>query len=124
MYDIEAHHWPGHEDVELVDHNRRTLDKKEESEECVTIHQNIHHNDSHDCNFCGEKFASKRNMMEHKKRVHIEMVALCWNFSDGKCGFGDDFCSFSHSKVLENFNCNICEKVFKTKNEIQYHQKH
>ena len=97
---------------------------KKEIEECVTIHENIHHNDIHGCNFCGEQFESKRNMMEHKKKVHIEMVALCWNLSAGKCGFGDDFCWFSHRKSSENFNCNICGKVLKTKNETHYHQKH
>ena len=40
-------------------------------------------------NFCVEKFESNRFLMEHKKRVHTERVALCWNFSSGKCDFSD-----------------------------------
>ena len=36
--------------------------------------------------------------MVHKKREHIEKVALCWNFSSGVCELGDDFCWFRHSK--------------------------
>ena len=62
--------------------------------------------------------------MEHKKTVYIGKVALCWNFSAGKCDFGDDFCWFSHSKNLDNFKCNICGHVFKTKNETHHHHKH
>ena len=62
--------------------------------------------------------------MEHKKRLHIEKVALCWNFSAGNCDFGNDSCWFRHSNNLENFKCNICEQAFKTKKETHYHQKH
>ena len=64
-----------------------------------------------------------KGFIEHKKRVHIKNVASCWNFSAGKCEFGDESCWFSHSKNLDNFKCNICGHVFKTKNESHYHQK-
>ena len=87
----------------------------------------IHQNDNHiDCNFCGDKFETKKILMKHKKRVDREKVALCWNFSAGKCDFGNDSCWFNHSKnseVSENFKCKICGQVFKTKNESHYHQK-
>ena len=101
MYDLEAHHWSEHEDVEVVNHDKRTLgrENKEESEECVSIHPSKDQNSNlNDCNLCGEKFITKRSMMEHKKILHIEKVALCWNFSSGKCDFSDEFCWFIHSK--------------------------
>ena len=47
MYDLEGHHWAEHEDVEVVDHNRRSLegkDNKNESVKCANIHQRIHQN--------------------------------------------------------------------------------
>ena len=127
MYDLEGHHWAEHEDVDVVDHDRRSLegkDSKNESVKCANIHQSIHPNYNHiDCNFCGQKFESQKLLMEHKKKVHIKKVASCWNFSAGKCEFGDDSCWFSHSKNIEHFKCNICGLVFKTKNETHYHQK-
>ena len=61
---------------EVVDHNRQSLegkDNKNESVKCANIHQSIHQNYNHiDCYFCGDKFESKRFLMEHKKRLHIE----------------------------------------------------
>ena len=47
MYDLEAHHWSEHEDVEVVDHDKQSLevkDNKQESVECVTIHKSIYQN--------------------------------------------------------------------------------
>ena len=130
FYDLEAHTWSEHEEVEKVDHARRTLKDKEndtESVKCVNIHQNPHQNDSMmGCKFCGENFETLSSLMKHKKRVHTEKVALCWNFSSGKCEFSDDSCWFSHSKdlkVMDNFKCNICQHIFKTKSEVHYHQK-
>ena len=42
MYDLEAHHWAEHEDVEVVDHNRRKLEEKDNRKEFleyVTVHK-------------------------------------------------------------------------------------
>ena len=50
------------------------------------------------CNFCDKQFETRKSLMAHKKKEHIEKVALCWNFFSGVCEFGDDFCWFSHSK--------------------------
>ena len=88
MYDLEAHTWSEHEDVDKVDHTRRSLEERDinkESVECINIQQRLHQTESQiGCNFCGEKFVTQRILMEHKKRVHTERVALCWNFSAGK----------------------------------------
>ena len=130
MYDLEAHTWAEHEEVSIVDHARRTLEDGErikESVESVSVHQNLHQNNNLiGCNICGDNFETQRILMMHKKIVHTEKVALCWNFSSGKCDFSDDSCWFRHSKnleVMDNFKCNICQHIFKTKNEVHYHQK-
>jgi hypothetical protein len=35
------------------------------------------------CNFCDKQFETRKGLMAHKKKEHIEKVALCWNFSSG-----------------------------------------
>jgi hypothetical protein len=35
------------------------------------------------CNFCDQKFETRRSLMFHKKSEHIDKVAPCWNFSSG-----------------------------------------
>ena len=130
MYDLEAHTWSEHEDVEIIDHSKRTLEERDcnkESLEHVSIHQSLHQNDNQiGCNFCGENFETRRILMEHKKRVHLEKVALCWNFSAGKCDFSNDSCWFSHInnlKGMANFKCKICQNVSETQNELHYQEK-
>ena len=64
--------------------------------------------------------------MIHKKREHIEKVALCWNFFSGVCEFGDDFCWFSHRgqpKDSEHVECKICGQTFNRKCDLQRHIK-
>ena len=39
------------------------------------------------CRNCGELFCDRRNFMNHRKSQHVDIVALCRNFRDGKCGF-------------------------------------
>ena len=61
--------------------------------------------------------------MVHKKEVHTEKVAVCWNFVEGHCDFGDKLCWFNHtidtSMTAVVFNCNLCVKVFKTRSSSQ-----
>ena len=54
----------------LVDDERQRL----EPVEYVTIPQN---DSLIDCNFCGEKFETKRILMEHTKILYTKKVALC-----------------------------------------------
>ena len=79
---------------------------------------------THDlCNFCDQKFETRKHLMVHKKSEHIDKVALCWNFSAGVCELGDDFSHSKHSTRKEIFNCNVCEQVFNRKKDLQHPKK-
>ena len=61
--------------------------------------------------------------MVHNKEVQTEKVAVCWNFVEGHCDFGDKPCWFNHT-IDTNMtavvsNCNLCGKVFK----LDHHSK-
>ena len=125
MYDLDGHTWSEHEDVEVVDHTRRKLERVKHDREHVEI-VNKEQLLKVSCNFCSEQFETRKQLMEHKKNDHNEKVALCWNFLSGNCDYGDDYCWFIHNKgekQKENFKCNICGHAFNTKNETQYHIK-
>ena len=65
--------------------------------------------------------------MVHKKKEHIEKVAMCWNFTAGNCVLGDDLCWFSHKNQSDrhkSLNCKICGKHFNAKNDLHCHMKH
>lgn len=76
------------------------------------------------CNFCDEGFDFKSQLMEHRKKNHTESVQLCWNFSSGKCGYGDDKCWFLHCKASKSeMKCNFCDKTFASQSEFLTHRK-
>ena len=84
-----------------------------------------HGNDIMPCNFCNEGFKTKKDLMGHKKKEHSEKVDICWNFATGKCEFGADLCWFLHtnSSKSSEIDCNICGKVFTTRNQFLNHKK-
>ena len=43
-----------------------------------------------ECKHCGEKFNDKWNLMNHRKLMHIQTVALCKNKLEGNCNFTAD----------------------------------
>ena len=66
--------------------------------------------------------------MLHKKAFHKEKVNACWNFSDGKCEFGDELCWFIHCESsqetgFKEIKCNTCEKVFERITNFMQHNK-
>ena len=65
--------------------------------------------------------------MQHKKEHHKDKVNVCWNFSSGKCEFGDNLCWFLPSETSESSRkenkCNICEKVCANKGDFMNHKK-
>ena len=81
----------------------------------------------HVCDCCNETFQMKRMLMQHKKVHHKDKVNVCWNFSSGKCDFGDNLCWFLHSdsseRSVKEIKCNICEKVFKNQDDFMHHKK-
>ena len=75
------------------------------------------------CNHCENTFTSKRDLMVHKKREHAEKVQLCINISNGECIYGNG-CWFKHDDIsLPVYNCNLCDKTFRTKSEFMKHKK-
>lgn len=77
------------------------------------------------CNFCDGKFATKRELMLHKKKVHSEKVRICWNNSNRECEFGDNACWFLHTKTSnsDQVDCTICGQVFPNINHLLNHKK-
>ena len=67
-------------------------------------------NDILSCNFCNRRIKTNKELMVHKKKEHSDKVEICWNYSTGKCEFGDDLCWFLHSNTSKSceINCNIC----------------
>ena len=66
--------------------------------------------------------------MQHKKAFHKEKVNVCWNFSAGKCDFGDELCWFIHcenseEKRFKEIKCSTCENVFDNVNNFMQHNK-
>ena len=63
--------------------------------------------------------------MSHYKRVDIETVSTCWNYSLGSCVFWDQACWFKHTKEVTSSNmlCKICDKIFPNKSEYHIHRK-
>jgi hypothetical protein len=80
------------------------------------------------CEFCNEIFETKRMLMQNKKTYHKEKVNVCWNFSSGKCEYGDNLCWFIHHDNSERANfieieCNICDDTFDNRNNFMQHKK-
>ena len=104
MYDLDAHTWS--------EHDEDTSD--------VEISEQV--NNHFKCNFCDETFATKRDLMQHKKRNHEEKVAQCWQYSSGSCAFGDQQCWFNHTKS-KTFKCSWCDEVFTVQSDFLFHKK-
>ena len=76
------------------------------------------------CNHCEQSFASKDNLMVHKKQQHIEMIDTCWGYISGNCIFGDQNCWFRHSpSISSDIQCKLCNESFRTKHEYKKHKK-
>ena len=122
MYDLEAHHWSEHEEVDEVDHTRR-----KSSETFLAYQKPKYEQRSIGCNLCDDKFETRDNLMKHKKINHNEKVAACWNFSSGYCEFGEETCWFNHSKDITSkpaeFKCNLCGKDFLARPSFLEHRK-
>ena len=78
------------------------------------------------CNFCDEKFETKREVMRHNKLVHASNVQHCNKFLENTCFYGDS-CWFLHSESFRDlepsFKCNFCEQKFLSLNHLREHMK-
>ena len=80
------------------------------------------------CNFCDETFMKHGDLMNHKKNKHGDRVAICWNFTDGLCTFGDAGCWFLHCESEEYsdtpvWTCTLCNNEFRSQSELSRHKK-
>ena len=81
-----------------------------------------YHVDSlYSCNFCDQKFDTKKSLMVHKKREHMEKVAVCWSL--WVWGWLLLVHPKQKFKQTEIFNCNIHEQDFNRKMNLQHHKK-
>ena len=90
--------------------------------ECHTTHAKFA------CNFCGEKFWEKGDLMRHVKNDHPDKVSICRDYAEGNCTFADDMCWFSHGEVqdhetIPHYNCDLCNNVFKGRFDFIKHRK-
>ena len=97
---------------------------KTSGKETISTHAQTDFN----CNECIFQGSSNLELdwqlMEHRKKNHTESVQLCWNFSSGKCGYGDDKCWFLHCKASKSeMKCNFCDKTFASQSEFLTHRK-
>ena len=101
-YDLDAHTWSEH------------TDDDEEIEEC-SLESN---HPSFGCNICEEKFVSKRDLMNHKKKQHYDRVAICWRFASANCSYADTDCCFNIVKLHKSQNLLKLIAICVTKNLI------
>ena len=103
-YQLDGHFWSEHDDSDI---------------------------NSFPCSHCDQTFSTLKDLMSHKKKMHVENVSTCWHFSKSSCIFGDENCWFVHkdqSKESDetdkiSMKCNICDKILKTKKEFMVHRK-
>ena len=82
------------------------------------------------CRNCDEQFSDKRNLMNHRKRTHINTVAYCRNYQEGICNFTAELCWWNHDSTENNkaknsniITCYICNSNFESKSEMMFHRK-
>ena len=62
--------------------------------------------------------------MNHRKSKHLDTVAICRNYIEGKCTFADEMCWWNHNKKdMETIKCFICSKIFESKPHLMNHRK-
>ena len=81
-----------------------------------------------ECSFCHERFGRKKDLMEHRKREHVEKVGTCRSFNNGTCAYGSEAFWWSHAGGLKNQNqinytCSLCDKVFQDRAQLMKHRK-
>ena len=106
-YQLDGHFWTEH-------------DEEEESKKLFQ------------CQHCAESFSILKDLMIHKKKRHIEVVDLCWNFTNDLCPFGDEKCWFQHkvepiekrsNSGMKSIKCNICGELSSNRKDFMKHKK-
>ena len=83
------------------------------------------------CRDCSEKFQTQRDLMTHRRAIHKEKVKICRKFAARvHCPFGSGGCWFIHKESGTNnslseteFECKLCETVFRPLPDLMWHNK-
>ena len=79
------------------------------------------------CRNCGDEFEDKRNFMNHRKSKHLNALAMCNNYAEGKCNYSSTACWWNHnqegSSPAKDIKCFICSNIFGSKEELMMHRK-
>ena len=77
------------------------------------------------CKHCGEQFAEKWSLMNHRKQNHLSTVAFCKNNLKNDCRYSNEMCWWRHEGTENSgqTSCFNCDKRFKTKGEMMIHRK-
>ena len=79
------------------------------------------------CRNCGDVFKTKWNLMNHRKSEHLNIVAQCRNYLEGKCVYTDSMCWWKHAERAASSEthiaCFICNKNFISKPLMMSHRK-
>ena len=101
--------------------------KKHISLKHVIEEKTVDHSDQIKCRNCGDVFTTKWNLMNHRKNEHLNIVAQCRNYLEGKCVYTDSMCWWKHAErevsSETNITCFICNKNFVSKPLMMSHRK-
>ena len=82
------------------------------------------------CRYCEYCFDTKKELMIHRKKHHLDKVNMCRDFSKGMCPFEDKICWYNHSETvigtsmdMAGVKCNLCDENFINKSELMCHRK-
>ena len=53
------------------------------------------------CKFCDKTFSSKRDLMNHRKQLHLSKCRPCVNYGKGICLYEDQKCWYQHENIVE-----------------------
>ena len=71
------------------------------------------------CYVCMKTFDTKKEMMGHRKKYHVNLVKQCTNFLEGKCRFQNEFCWFIHMKTTTKDDSKA-EEAMETENDSDF----
>ena len=76
------------------------------------------------CRHCGSEFQNKWDLMNHRKKEHLNSVAACRNNSNGNCTYSADLCWWKHNEnIKQNIECFVCGEMFDCRSSMMMHRK-
>ena len=102
--------------------------KKFQSKPYLIRHQRIHStNKFYECDSCDKKFKTRRSLVLHRSYIHSNHRPFVCPRSDCNKQFKTELSLRIHQRShssINQFECDICQKGFKTKHGFRYHKNH